>query len=147
MRIYVFSASAFLLNLFPWPPFFPDFVFLVLLALHFLPRQKPPFWMAFVLGVLLDVALGTPLGQTAFVYLFISYLTVLLRPYLRLLPWLSRLIYVYLAQLLAVLLSLGLTFLHGKVAISYHLWLGALLGTLLFWPLHRNMQHQDALHR
>ena len=138
-RIYLLLGAAFLLNLFPLPSL-PDFVLLALLALHLPPAQGHRFPAAFFLGLLIDVAYSTPLGQRALVYIVLCYLTVLLRSSLCLMPLSSRLVYVYLAQLLASLLNFGLTLLHGKAVLSYHLGLAALVGTLLFVPLYLRVQ-------
>ncbi len=129
--------SAFLLELFPFPPSFPDFLLVTLLVLSLLPDRPPPFGTALVMGLLLDVARGDPLGETALCYLLLLYLTALLRPYLSGWTPLSYLIYAYLAQLLAVLLRAALNALAGGgVWIAPDLWLGVLSGTLLFWPIY-----------
>ena len=87
-RVFVWFtlASGFLLNLLPYPDrwfeYKPDFV--ALLLVYWALRVKTPisFTLAFLLGVLMDVAYTAALGQHAFAYTMLLVVATLFRkPY------------------------------------------------------------------
>ncbi|MDR3427281.1 MULTISPECIES: rod shape-determining protein MreD [Silvimonas] len=130
---------ALIINLLPWQVglanFTPDFValFIVYWSLN-QPRRVGIAW-AFVLGILMDVGDGNVLGQHAFAYVVISYLTLARQRQLNIFPfWQQAFValgFLWLSQLLMILIRLAL----GSPFVGWGYFAGSVLSALLWTPL------------
>lgn len=89
LRIIVTFVIAYLINLALTTTdqiWLPDFLALTLIYWCVHQPQRVGFVIAFICGLLMDVAHGSVLGQEAFAYVILAYLALLLH---RRLPWFS----------------------------------------------------------
>lgn len=139
LRLLIGSfALAFLLNLLPWSglalQLCPDFVLLILLywAIH-QPRSVGQ-GLGFLLGLFMDVADSTLLGQHALMYVVATFLAQLLRVRVLRLSLLAQAFHVAAILLLAEAIGLTLNSVLGRELPSAALTIAPLLAAAL-WPL------------
>jgi rod shape-determining protein MreD len=130
-------ALAFFLNLLPWSGFGllirPDFVALILLywCIH-LPR-KVGFGTAWGIGLLMDVADATLLGEHAFAYVVLAYLAIILRRRVLLFRAREQVWHVLSILLISQFAILLIKIYSGAEFIGWGYFLSSVTGTLL-WP-------------
>lgn len=140
-RAWAFFLSlglAFLLTLLPLPGWAlelrPPWVALTLIYwLLATPERVGVFW-AWAMGLLLDVAIGTTLGQHALSLAVMAWVAVSLHRRLRLFPLFQQALAVWLLLLLERLVSLWVMGALGQPTPGLPYWWPPLTG-LLVWPL------------
>lgn len=144
-RLIAFSLLGGLtLNLLPWSGSMllirPDFVAVLLLYWCVNQPNRVGMGVAWAMGVVMDVADGTLLGQHALAYVVIVYLALLLRRRILMFTlWQQALhIVVLLLLLQGILLLLHLA--AGAAFIGWSYFLAAASGTLLWAPLSALLQ-------
>ncbi len=128
-----------MLNLLPWQGFLlllrPDFVALLLLYWCVNQPARLGIGTAWVMGVIMDVADGTLLGEHALAYVLVTYLALALRRRILMFTLWQQALHIV---LLLLLLQGTLLLLHlaaGASFIGWSYFLAALTGTLLWAPL------------
>ena len=130
-------ATAFFLNLLPWSGFGllirPDFVALTLVywCIHW-PR-KVGIATAWGTGLLLDVADATLLGEHAFAYSLLAYLSIMLRRRVLLFGLREQVWHILPVLLITQLAILLIKVYSGAVFIGWGYFLSSVIGSLL-WP-------------
>lgn len=137
-RFAVTLLIALWLQMVEWPafaaPWRPMWLPLVLAYWTLAYNSLPTVFFSFLIGLLLDVLLATPLGEHALAYVALAYLLVRLRGSLIAMPlWQITLV---LAPLW-VLLAFALFWLDGLAHHPADLWLrwAPVVSTSLVWPL------------
>ncbi|HSD62037.1 MAG TPA: rod shape-determining protein MreD [Burkholderiales bacterium] len=131
-------ASALLLNLLPLTGFArwlrPDFV--ALAVLYWTLQQPHRFGMglAFALGLVMDVAVGTLFGQHALAYSLLAFAGFMLHRRLRMFGLLEQLWQVLPLLLATQLVLVVVSLAKGAVFPGWQYFLGGVVGGLL-WPL------------
>lgn len=76
--VYSTIFAGLLLNIFPWGNHFwvPDWLLLVVVFWTINEPRKVSIWLAFILGILMDVHSSSTLGVHAFAYSLVFYITV-----------------------------------------------------------------------
>ncbi len=109
----------------------------LLLFVIFCQLNQPKYfnvWTAWLIGLLLDTLFGTPLGQNAFIFALICYLTSFYRNNLLQKPLALQLIKITMLLCLAQGLSLWFHAMVGQKPFSWLYWSTALTSALI-WPL------------
>ena len=137
--LFLSLGMAFLLTLIPLPGWAvelrPPWVALTLIYwLLAAPERVGVFW-AWAMGLLLDVAIGTTLGQHALSLAVMAWVTVSLHRRLRLFPLFQQTLAVWLLLLLERLVSLWVMGALGQPTPGLPYWWSTLTG-LLVWPLY-----------
>ena len=149
-----FSSSRILLPVRPW---FIVFSLLVALVLNFLPTSAWPWvpdWVAlvlmfwsireprrvgmgagFLLGVAMDVADVSLLGQHALAYVLASYGAAYLSRRILWFPLLQQALHVLPLLLLVQLVQFGVRVMPGASLPGLDYFIGPLVGVCLWWPL------------
>lgn len=131
-------AFALLLNMMPWEGFFfwvrPDFVALAVLYWVIEQPRRVGFTAAFSLGLLMDVAEGTLLGQHALSYSILAFAGIALNRRVRMFGLSAQVAHVLPLLLLNDLIVLGIRLLAGAEFPGYRYFLGSVIAALL-WPL------------
>ena len=149
-----FSSSRILQPVRPW---FILFSLLAALAANFLPTEAwhwMPDWVAlviifwsireprhvsmgsgFLLGLAMDVADGSLMGQHALAYVLASYAATALSRRVLWFPLGLQALHVLPLMLLVQLLQLGARFMPGVDLPGLSYFIGPVVGTLLWWPL------------
>ncbi len=135
--IFLSLAGAVWLRLFAWPelvlPFNPDWVLLVIIYWCLATPERFGVGLAWLTGLLVDVATGRLLGQHAFVYALIAYPCVRFHTRLQIFPLNHQLALVLLFLLSAQFLTFWIEALRGRAFLTWEYWLPSLTGTLA-WP-------------
>lgn len=135
--ILLTMAVAFVLTLLPMPdwasPYRPPWVALTLLYWALALPQRVGVFSGFAAGLLLDVVLGTLLGQHALSFAVMAYVAVQLHQRLRLFPPLQQALSVWLLLLVERLLFLWVLGATGQPMPAPIYWVTTLVG-LLLWP-------------
>ena len=149
-----FSSSRILLPVRPWFIYFSLFA---ALALNFLPTANWPgvpdwvalvlcFWSiresrrigmgwAFVLGLLMDVADGSVLGQHCFAYVILAYLSASLSRRILWFPLAQQALQVLPLLVLAQLIQAAMRLLTGADFPGWGYFVGPFIATVLWFPL------------
>ena len=149
-----FSSSRILLPVRPW---FIEFSLLAALVLNFLPTSAWPWvpdWVAlvlvfwsireprrvgmgagFLLGVAMDVADVSLLGQHALAYVLASYGAAYLSRRILWFPLLQQALHVLPLLLLIQLVQFGVRVMPGASLPGLDYFIGPLVGVCLWWPL------------
>lgn len=131
-------ALAALLNMMPWSGWLfwlrPDFVALVVLYWVIEQPRRVGFTAAFSLGLLMDVAEGTLLGQHSLSYSILAFAGIALNRRVRMFSLMAQVVHVVPLLLLNDLIVLGVRLLAGADFPGYRFFLGSLVAGLL-WPL------------
>lgn len=90
--------------------------------------------IAWFMGLLLDVLLGTHLGAQALIFSLVSYITLLLRPKFTLRPFWLQMGKVFWLVCLAQILNLWFHALDGQNPQTLYYWMGSLTSCLI-WPV------------
>ncbi len=124
-------------NILPLPawaePFRPDWVALVMIYWCMALPNRVGVASGWFVGLLLDVVEGVLLGQHAFAYAVLTYLTVRLAQRIRVFPLRQQALTVLLFLILHQLLLLWIMGLAGNAPDTTVYFVPSLLGTLL-WP-------------
>lgn len=139
-RLIILSfVLAVLLDLLPWPRaalwLVPDFPLMVLLYWNTHEPRRAPMWLAFLLGLVADVAHGVLLGLHALAYVTASFGALLVQRRLANFGPMGQAMQLAPILLGARLLVLvvGLAMSRGEVAWAYLA--GGLAGALLWYPM------------
>jgi rod shape-determining protein MreD len=129
--------AATFLNMMPWSGgafwFRPDFVALVVLYWVIEQPHRVGFTVAFVLGLLMDVADGALLGQHALAYSILVYGGILFHRRVRLFSPTAQIVHVIPLLLANDVIVLGIRLLAGADFPGYRFFIGSLVGAAL-WP-------------
>ena len=129
---------ALILNLLPWSGYGlwvkPDFVALVVLYWCIEQPRRIGFFAAWLLGLLVDVADGTLLGQHALAYTVLAYAGIVLNRRVRMFSAASQIMHVIPLLLLQDLIVLAVRALGGAGFPGFHYFIGSVVGGAL-WPL------------
>lgn len=134
--VYLTLLGALLLNLLPttYFPFVPDWVaFVVCFWSVREPRRVGTGW-AFVLGILMDVADASLLGQHSLAYVMLSYLAALLSRRLLWFPLAQQALQVLPLLLLAQIVQLLARLIAGADFPGWTWFVGPFLGAVLWLP-------------
>lgn len=130
-------AIAFFLNLLPWSGFVllirPDFVALTLVYWCIHRPRKVGIATAWGTGLLLDVADATLLGEHAFAYSLLAYLSIMLRRRVLLFGLREQVWHILPVLLITQLAILLIKVYSGAVFIGWGYFLSSVTGSLL-WP-------------
>lgn len=128
---------AIILNMAPWSGwafwFRPDFVALTVLYWVIQQPHRVGFTVAFVLGVLMDVADGALLGQHPLAYSILVYGGILFHRRLRLFSPTPQIVHVIPLLLVNDVIILGIRLLAGADFPGYRYFIGSFVGGAL-WP-------------
>ena len=130
---------ALVINLLPWQVeianFSPDFVALFIVYWALNQPRRVGVGVAFMLGILMDVGDGNVLGQHAFAYSVIAYLTLSRQRLLNVFPfWQQAFVALgclWLAQAIMVLIRLAL----GASFVGWGYFAGSMLAAVIWTPL------------
>ncbi|MGH8729580.1 MAG: rod shape-determining protein MreD [Burkholderiales bacterium] len=140
--IVITLAIAMVLNVLPWSGVLiwlkPDFVALILLYWCVHAPRSVGFFSAFVLGLLMDVAMGRLLGEHALAYTVLAYLGVTLFRRVQMFGLGFQMLQVAPILLAPAIVILCLRLFSGAEFPGIQFFAGALVGAAL-WPLLRNL--------
>ena len=129
--------AAILLNMLPWSGaafwFRPDFVALAILYWVIQQPHRVGFTIAFVLGLLMDVADGALLGQHALAYSILVYGGILFHRRVRMFSPVAQIVHVIPLLLVNDVIILGIRLLAGADFPGYRFFIGSFVGGAL-WP-------------
>lgn len=97
------------------------------------PQSFNPI-IAWFMGLLLDVLLGTHLGEQALIMSLVSYITLSLRPKFLIRPFWQQIGKVFLLVCLAQILNLWFHALDGQNPQTLYYWMGSVTSCLI-WPV------------
>jgi rod shape-determining protein MreD len=139
-RVIVIGLSiiiAMMLTILPLPDWAiwlrPQWVLLVMVYWCLALPERISVGIAWVIGLLLDVLLGTLLGQHALSLAVVAYFIVKFHPRIRLYPIWQKTLIVFMLSLIYLALLFWVQGLLGVLPNSWQFWLPALTSTLL-WP-------------
>lgn len=112
----------------------PDFVALLVLYWCIEQPRRVGFGVAFLLGLLMDVADGAFFGQHALAYSILAYAAIALHRRIRQFPPVAQVIHVVPLLLVNDLVVLAIRMLAGADFPGYRYFLGSLVAGL-FWPV------------
>ncbi len=112
----------------------PQWVMLVMIYWCLTLPDRISVGLAWAMGLLLDVLLGTLLGQHALALAVVAYFIVKFHPRIRLYPIWQKTIIVFILSLVYLSLIYWVQGLIGIIPNNWELWLPAITSALL-WPL------------
>lgn len=112
----------------------PQWVVLAVLFWCFALPERIGVFVAFAMGLMLDVLTGTLLGQHALGLSVAAYLAVILRPRIRIFPVWQQTFLIGLILLVERLLTLWVIGATGQPLVPLSYWISTLIGAAL-WPL------------
>ena len=131
--------SALMLNLLPWSgtAFWlkPDFVALVVLYWCIEQPRKVGFVSAWMMGLIMDVADGTLLGQHALAYSILAYAGIVLHRRVRMFSGTPQVVHVLVLLLMNDLIVLGIRLAAGADFPGLQYFLGSFVAAALWLPL------------
>ncbi|GAA5177274.1 MULTISPECIES: rod shape-determining protein MreD [Halomonadaceae] len=116
-----------------WLVWRPDWLGLVLIYWCVVAPQRIGVFHGFILGLLLDLIEGAPLGQNALVMALIAFLALLVYQRMRAYALVQQAVLVFVLLGIAQLLEQWLRIIFGPFAINLAFLLPALIGAVL-WP-------------
>lgn len=116
-----------------WLVWRPDWLGLVLIYWCVVAPQRIGVFHGFILGLLLDLIEGTPLGQNALVMALVAFLALLVYQRMRAYALVQQAVLVFVLLGIAQLLEQWLRIIFGPFAINLAFLLPALIGAVL-WP-------------
>lgn len=126
-----------LLTLLPVPdwatPYRPEWVTLTLIYWTIALPDRIGIGTAWVLGLLLDAATGTVLGEHALALSVAAYICLKLHRHLRVYPLWQQSFIVLLIVLLSQLLRLWMRDISGQMSSEWHYW-STSIASMLLWP-------------
>ena len=140
LGVIAFSLiAALLLNLLPWSGAWlwikPDFVALVVLYWCVEQPRRVGFVTAWLLGLFMDVADGTLLGQHALAYSILAYAGIVLHRRVRMFSGTPQVLHVVLLLLVNDLIVLGIRLLAGAEFPGLRYFIGSFVAGALWLPL------------
>ncbi|WP_153110639.1 rod shape-determining protein MreD [Propionivibrio limicola] len=129
--------AALTLNFLPtsaWP-WMPDWVALVLLFWSIREPRRVGMGSAFLLGVLMDVADASVMGQHALAYVLAAYAASSLSRRILWFPMAQQALHVLALLAIVQLIQLGARAMTGEEFPGLAYFIGPLIGALLWWPL------------
>lgn len=140
VRLYVILSSilfALILTVLPLPtsliPYWPQWVALVLIYWLFYVPEKVGLFFAWVIGLIVDGLQGVLIGQIAFAYVLMAYLTIQVSHRVRLFPLWQQSITVFLLIGCALVFLQWTRHLAGISGVNQQFWYSALTSMVL-WP-------------
>ena len=131
--------AALLLNLLPWSGAWqwikPDFVALVVLYWCIEQPRKVGFVSAWMMGLFMDVADGTLLGQHALAYSILAYAGIVLHRRVRMFSGTPQVVHVLLLLLLNDLIVLAIRLAAGADFPGLQYFIGSFVAAALWLPL------------
>lgn len=132
-------VSALMLNLLPWSGIWlwikPDFVALVVLYWCIEQPRKVGFISAWLMGVFMDVADGTLLGEHALAYTILAYAGIVLHRRVRMFSGTPQAVHVLLLLLMNDLIVLGIRLVAGAEFPGLQYFIGSFVAAALWLPL------------
>lgn len=116
-----------------WLVWRPDWLGLVLIYWCVVAPQRVGVFHGFILGLLLDLIEGAPLGQNALVMALVAFLALLVYQRMRAYALVQQAVLVFVVLGIAQLLEQWLRTIFGPFAINLAFLLPALIGAVL-WP-------------
>jgi rod shape-determining protein MreD len=135
--IYFSLFAALALNFLPtahWPGV-PDWVALVLCFWSIRESRRVGMGWAFILGLLMDVADGSLLGQHCFAYVILTYLAASLSRRILWFPLAQQALQVLPLLLLAQIIQVAMRLAAGADFPGWSYFVGPFVATLLWFPL------------
>lgn len=131
--------AALMLNLLPWSGAWlwikPDFVALVVLYWCIEQPRKVGFFSAWMMGLFMDVADGTLLGQHALAYSILAYASIVLHRRVRMFSGTPQVVHVLLLLLLNDLIVLAVRLAAGADFPGLQYFIGSFVAAALWLPL------------
>ncbi|HEY7742133.1 MAG TPA: rod shape-determining protein MreD [Burkholderiales bacterium] len=131
--------SALMLNLLPWSGsalwLKPDFVALVVLYWCIEQPRKVGFISAWMMGLIMDVADGTLLGQHALAYSILAYAGIVLHRRVRMFSGTPQMVHVLILLLMNDLIVLGIRMAAGADFPGLQYFIGSFVAAALWLPL------------
>ena len=131
--------AALMLNLLPWSGAWlwvkPDFVALVVLYWCIEQPRKVGFVSAWMMGLFMDVADGTLLGQHALAYSILAYASIVLHRRVRMFSGTPQVVHVLLLLLLNDLIVLAIRLAAGADFPGLRYFIGSFVAAALWLPL------------
>ncbi len=131
--------AALMLNLLPWSGAWlwikPDFVALVVLYWCIEQPRKVGFVSAWMMGLFMDVADGTLLGQHALAYSILAYASIVLHRRVRMFSGTPQVVHVLLLLLLNDLIVLAIRLVAGADFPGLRYFIGSFVAAALWLPL------------
>ncbi|GHA91326.1 rod shape-determining protein MreD [Modicisalibacter luteus] len=116
-----------------WLVWRPDWLGLILVYWCVVAPQRAGVFYGFVLGLLLDLIEGSPLGQNALVFSLLAYLALLLYQRMRAYALVQQAVMVFILLGIVQLVEQWLRTIFGPFSINLAFLLSALIGAVL-WP-------------
>lgn len=130
--------AAFILAIFPMPGWAaairPEWVAMTLIYWCIALPDRVGVFVAFIVGILLDVTTGALLGQHAFALSIIAYLSLKLHLRIRLFPLWQQALSILLLVTLHQMITLWIKGIVGQSTQSWGYWLPS-LSSMLLWPM------------
>jgi rod shape-determining protein MreD len=131
--------AALMLNLLPWAGAWlwikPDFVALVVLYWCIEQPRKVGFVSAWLMGLFMDIADGTLLGQHALAYSILAYAGIVLHRRVRMFSGTPQVVHVLLLLLMNDLIVLAIRLAAGADFPGIQYFLGSIVAAALWLPL------------
>ncbi|MGH8648066.1 MAG: rod shape-determining protein MreD [Burkholderiales bacterium] len=131
--------AALMLNLLPWSGAWlwikPDFVALVVLYWCIEQPRKVGFVSAWMMGLFMDVADGTLLGQHALAYSILAYAGIVLHRRVRMFSGTPQVVHVLLLLLMNDVIVLGIRLMAGADFPGLQYFIGTFVAAALWLPL------------
>ena len=130
-------VAALLLQLLPLPAlaiwFYPNWILIVLIFWLIAMPQLYGIVLAWTVGLLVDLLLGGPLGEHAFIFTAIAYIIQKMQIKLLAQPWWQQFSVIFLLVLCAMLLHYVLMAMIKQAPNTGYYWVSALTSALI-WP-------------
>lgn len=132
-------SAALMLNLLPWAGAWfwikPDFVALVVLYWCIEQPRKVGFVSAWLMGLFMDIADGTLLGQHALAYSILAYAGIVLHRRVRMFSGTPQVVHVLLLLMMNDLIVLAIRLAAGADFPGLQYFLGSIVAAALWLPL------------
>lgn len=132
-------VAALMLNLLPWSGIWlwirPDFVALLVLYWCIEQPRKVGFISAWLMGLFMDVADGTLLGEHALAYSMLAYAGIVLHRRVRMFSGTPQVVHVLLLLLMNDLIVLGIRLVAGADFPGLQYFIGSFVAAALWLPL------------
>ncbi len=112
----------------------PDWLLLVVIYWSLVSPRIAGLLFAWTCGLVIDVVSGTVLGEHAFAFLLIGFLTHRLQLRMRIFPIWQQAFVVLLMLLIFQFLVFWIDGMTGQAVMTWHRWIPALVGAAI-WPL------------
>jgi rod shape-determining protein MreD len=128
---------AFAFNLMPWGQwlFVPDFVAIVIVFWNLHQPRRVGISIAFVMGMFMDVAYATLLGENALAYTLLSYVSIMIHRRVLWFPVRTQAFFIFLLIFFMQAVQLVIRLLVSGQAPNYLHYFGASVVSALLWPL------------